>query len=54
MGVPYRFRRKMDDFTQSAAEIKNAGMRWRRNIEWTTAMSQFAIQFGSRFPGSTR
>src|SRR5215471_5755666 len=34
--------------------IKNAGMRWRRNIEWTTAMSQFAIQFGSRFPGSTR
>src|SRR5262252_6276708 len=34
--------------------IKNAGMRWRRNIEWTTAISQFAIQFGSRFPGSTR
>src|SRR5215469_15079446 len=34
--------------------IKNAGMRWRRNIEWTTAMSQFAIQFGPRFPGSTR
>jgi putative transposase len=34
--------------------IKNAGMRWRRNIEWTTAMSQFAIQFGPRFPGSMR
>jgi putative transposase len=34
--------------------IKNAGMRWRRGIEWTTAMGQFAIQFGARFPGSAR
>src|ERR1700759_483978 len=34
--------------------IKNAGMRWRRNIEWTSAMGQFAIQFGGRFPGSAR
>ncbi len=31
--------------------IKNAGLRWRRGTEWTTAMSQFAIQFGDRFPG---
>jgi transposase-like protein len=34
--------------------IKNAGLRWRRGIEWTTAMGQFAIQFGDRFPGSAR
>jgi transposase-like protein len=34
--------------------IKNAGMRWRRGIEWTSAMGQFAIQFGARFPGSNR
>ena len=34
--------------------IKNAGMRWRRGIEWTAAMGQFAIQFGSRFPGTAR
>jgi putative transposase len=34
--------------------IKNAGVRWRRPIAWTTAMSQFAIQFGPRFPGSAR
>ena len=34
--------------------IKNAGMRWRRGIEWTSAMGQFAIQFGTRFPGSAR
>jgi putative transposase len=32
--------------------IKNAGMRWRRGIEWTAAMGQFAIQFGQRFPTS--
>jgi hypothetical protein len=25
--------------------IKNAGLRWRRSVEWTTAMSQLAIQF---------
>ena len=34
--------------------IKNAGMRWRRGIEWTAAMGQFAIQFGERFPGTAR
>jgi len=34
--------------------IKNAGMRWRRSIEWTAAMGQFAIQFGDRFPGTAR
>src|ERR1700761_8057047 len=34
--------------------IKNAGLRWRRNIEWTAAMGQFAIQFGERFPGTAR
>ena len=32
--------------------IRNAGMRWRRAIEWTKAMGQFAIQFGDRFPAS--
>jgi putative transposase len=34
--------------------IKNAGMRWRRGIEWTSAMGQFAIHFADRFPGSAR
>jgi len=34
--------------------IKNAGMRWRRGIEWTAAMGQFAIQFADRFPGTAR
>src|ERR1700716_4365313 len=34
--------------------IKNAGLRWRRSTEWTTAMGQFAIAFGSRFPGLAR
>jgi putative transposase len=34
--------------------IKNAGLRWRRGIEWTSAMGQFAIQFGDRFPGAAR
>jgi putative transposase len=29
--------------------IKNAELHWRRAIEWTAAMSQFAIQFGDRF-----
>ena len=28
--------------------IKNAGMRWRRAVEWTAAMGQFALHFGSR------
>ena len=34
--------------------IKNAGLRWRRGIERTAAMGQFAIQFGERFPGAAR
>jgi len=34
--------------------VKNAGMHWRRPVEWTAAMSQFAVQFGDRFPGTTR
>src|SRR3984885_7001207 len=34
--------------------IKNAALRWRRAIEWTAAMGQFAIAFGARFPGSAR
>src|ERR1700739_1330370 len=34
--------------------IKNAALRWRRNVEWTAAMGQFAIAFGPRFPGSAR
>jgi putative transposase len=34
--------------------IKNAGLRWRRGVEWTAAMGQFAIQFGGRFPGAGR
>jgi putative transposase len=32
--------------------IRNAGMRWRRAIEWTKAMGQSAIKFGDRFPPS--
>jgi hypothetical protein len=31
--------------------IKNAGVHWRRPVEWTAAMRQFAIHFGPRFPG---
>jgi transposase-like protein len=34
--------------------IKNAGAHWRRPIEWTAAMGQFAIQFGDRFASSAR
>jgi len=34
--------------------IQNAGMRRRRAVEWTAAMGQFALHFGSRFPGSAR
>lgn len=34
--------------------IKNAGVHWRRPVEWITAMGQFAIHFGARFPGSAR
>src|SRR5215207_8647277 len=29
--------------------IQNAGVRWRRPIEWTAAMGQFAVLFGDRF-----
>lgn len=29
--------------------IRNAGVRWRRPIEWTAAMGQFAVWFGDRF-----
>jgi putative transposase len=29
--------------------IQNAGIRWRRPIEWTAAMGQFAVLFGDRF-----
>jgi len=29
--------------------IRNAGVHWRRPVEWTAAMSQFAILFGDRF-----
>ena len=34
--------------------IRNAGIRWRRPIEWTAAMGQFAILFEDRFPASAR
>jgi putative transposase len=34
--------------------IQNAGLRWRRPIEWTAAMNQFAILFGDRFVVSAR
>ena len=34
--------------------IQNAGVHWRRPIEWTAAMSQFAILFGDRFVVSAR
>ena len=34
--------------------IRNAGLRWRRTIEWTAALGQFSIQFGDRFPGAAR
>src|SRR3954447_23196461 len=34
--------------------IRNAGVRWRRPIEWTAAVRQFAILFGDRFEPSAR
>src|SRR5262245_2770412 len=34
--------------------IRNAGIKWRRPVEWTTAMGQFAILFGDRFEPSAR
>jgi putative transposase len=34
--------------------IQNAGIHWRRPIEWTAAMGQFAVLFGERFALSAR
>jgi len=34
--------------------IRNAGVHWRRPIEWTAAMGQFAILFDDRFAASAR
>jgi transposase-like protein len=34
--------------------IRNAGVHWRRPVEWTAAMGQFAIHLGARFPGTAR
>lgn len=34
--------------------IRNAGVRWKRPVEWTAAMGQFAILFEDRFPTSAR
>ena len=34
--------------------IRNAGVHWKRPIEWTAAMGQFAILFDDRFPASAR
>lgn len=34
--------------------IRNAGIHWKRPVEWTAAMGQFAILFEDRFPASAR
>ena len=34
--------------------IRNAGVHWRRPIEWTAAMGQFAVLFGERFALSVK
>jgi putative transposase len=34
--------------------IGNAGAHWKRPVEWTAAMGQFAILFGDRFAASAR
>jgi putative transposase len=34
--------------------IRNAGLHWRRPIEWTAAVGQFAILFGHRFEPTAR
>lgn len=34
--------------------IQTAGVHWRRPVEWTAAMSQFAILLGHRFAVSAR
>ena len=33
--------------------IRNAGVHWRRPVEWTAAMGQFAILFEDRFAASS-
>jgi transposase-like protein len=34
--------------------IQNAGVPWRRPIEWVAAMGQLAVLFGDRFALSAR
>jgi putative transposase len=34
--------------------LRNAGIHWKRPVEWTAAMGQFAILFEDRFPASAR
>src|ERR1700746_968699 len=34
--------------------IRNAGVHWRRPVEWTAAMGQFSIHFGARVSGTAR
>jgi len=34
--------------------LRNAGVHWRRPVEWTAAMGQFAILFADRFAASAR
>ena len=34
--------------------IRNAGVHWRRPVEWTEAMGRFAILFADRFAASAR
>jgi len=34
--------------------IRNAGIHWKRPVEWTAAMGQFAILFAERFAASAR
>ena len=34
--------------------IRNAGVHWKRPVEWTAAVGQFAILFGERFEPSAR
>jgi putative transposase len=35
-------------------DIKNAGVHWRRPVEWTAAMGQLPSTSEARFPGSAR
>ena len=34
--------------------IRNTGVHWKRPVEWTAAVGQFAILFGERFEPSAR